>query len=414
VLSTSPISVPPTGVWEGHFRGSSDYRRILTALGFAGFATFAGLYAPQSLLPAIQRSFGITAAESAMTVSVSTIALALALLPWSWVADRIGRLSAMTIALVASAAIGLLIPFAPSFEALLVLRALLGLALGGLPALAITYLHDEVSHRFSAIAAAAYISGTTIGGALGRLVAGPVAAILDWRGGLIAVACACALSAVAFILIVPRAQGYSRETPPTIRDVLRGVATSLRNPTLLVLYGQGMLLMGSFVAVYNFFAFRLEAPEFGISAFLVSFIFAAYIAGTVSSRVAAQVVSRFGRSTVVVASGGLMLVGLALTLIPIIVVMVAGLVVFTFGFFAAHSVNSAGVGRTASGARAQATSLYNIAVYVGSGLFGWLAGIVWAVASWWGVFLFVAGLIVLALALLVLPKRAAERSLTSR
>ena len=404
-MSTSNVPViradKPELNWQGHPHGSASYNRILIGLAFAGLATFAGLYAPQSVLPLIQRSFDVTAAQSALVISTSTIAVAVALLPWSWVAGRIGRLSAMKIALIASAALGLAIPFAPTFETLLVLRTLLGLALGGLPALALTYLHDEVHHKFSASAAAAYIAGTTVVGALGRLIAGPVAAYLDWRGGLMVVAILCAISAVVFLLVIPQARGFTTDQRTTLGDVARGVRTSLSNRVLIALYVQGALLMGSFVAVYNFFAFRLEAPQFGVPAGLAAFIFGAYFAGTVSSRFAGGMAVRFGQRAVVLSSCAIMVAGLALTLIPNVIVMIGGLVLFTFGFFGAHSTNSIWVGRHAPVARAQAISVYNIAVYTGSGVVGWIAGFIWDGYSWLGVCVLVGSLMAISVAVLL-------------
>ena len=68
-------------------------------------------------------------------------------LPWSWLADRVGRLRAMKIAISTAAVAGLLVALSPGLESLLVVRFLEGVALGGLPALAMTYLHDEVHPR---------------------------------------------------------------------------------------------------------------------------------------------------------------------------------------------------------------------------------------------------------------------------
>jgi len=240
-----------------------------------------------------------------------------------------------------------------------------------------------------------------VGGALGRLIAGPVASYLDWRGGLMVVAILCAISAAGFLLVVPQARGFTSDQRTTLGDVARGVRTSLSNRVLIALYAQGALLMGSFVAVYNFFAFRLEAPQFGVPAGLAAFIFGAYFAGTVSSRIAGGLAGRFGQRAVVLSNCAIMVAGLALTFIPNVIVMIVGLVLFTFGFFGAHSTNSIWVGRNAPAARAQAISIYNIAVYIGSGVIGWLAGFVWAGYSWGGVCVRVGALMAMSVAILL-------------
>ncbi|GAA2494266.1 MFS transporter [Terrabacter carboxydivorans] len=396
--------------WAGHLPASHEYRRILVGLGAAGVATFAQLYSPQGLLPTLARGLEVSPADAALSVSLATLGVALAVLPWSWVADRVGRLRAMQVAIVASTVLGVLVALAPGIEALLALRLVEGMALGGLPALAVTYLHDEVHARHTAAAAAAYISGTTVGGAAGRLIAGPLAGLVGWRPALLTVAAVCAVASVVFLRLMPRPRGY-RPTGASVRTVADGIRTSLRDPALLALYAQGALLMGGFVAVYNYLAFRLEGPEFGLPATVGSLIFAAYAAGTVSSRLTGRWVPRLGRRRVLVAGTSTMAVGALLTLSGSLPIVVAGLLVLTAGFFAAHATASAWVGARATTGRAQATALYNVFYYSGSALVGWLLGYAWSGLGWGAVVGAVVALAALAvgLALTVLPARSPAR-----
>ena len=156
-----PTVVPMTVVsasvdtrWEGHLRESAEYRRILVALACAGVATFAQLYSPQPVLPLISRGLTVPPADAALTVSAATMGLALGVLPWSWAADRYGRLPMMKVALVAAAAAGLVVPLLPTFHLILAARVVEGLALGGVPGVALTYLTEEV-HRPHVAGAAA-------------------------------------------------------------------------------------------------------------------------------------------------------------------------------------------------------------------------------------------------------------------
>ena len=94
----------------------------------------------QAVLPALAAEWQLTESTASLAVSVATGALAVSVLPWAAVADRIGRARAMTISAVVAAVAGALLPLAPSFEVLLVLRGVSGLALGALPALAMAHL----------------------------------------------------------------------------------------------------------------------------------------------------------------------------------------------------------------------------------------------------------------------------------
>src|SRR6516225_4403131 len=123
--------------WAGHRRGSSEYRQLLTALLCAGIATFAGLYAPQGVLPQISDDLDVGAAGATLAVSACTIGLAVGVIPWSMIADRVGRVKAMSVSIIAATASGLLVPFAPTFDLLLTGRLLEGLMIAGVPAIAL-------------------------------------------------------------------------------------------------------------------------------------------------------------------------------------------------------------------------------------------------------------------------------------
>ena len=149
-------------------------RKVLGGLAFAGVATFAQLYSTQAVLPVMAAELRVTAAEAALTISLATVGLAVTVIPWSFLADRIGRVRAMTWGISAATVLGLMVPLATSFPVLLGLRMLEGMALGGIPAIAIAYLNEEINRAHAAMAAGSYVAGTTLGGLAGRLVAGPV------------------------------------------------------------------------------------------------------------------------------------------------------------------------------------------------------------------------------------------------
>lgn len=378
--------------WNGHERGSREYRRILFALLCAGIATFAQLYSPQGILPGLAHDLHVDPSRASLAVSAATLGLAVSVLPWSLVADRIGRVAAMRASLIAATTLGLLMPWSPSFEVLMVIRVLEGVALGGIPAIAVVYLGEEIVRHHAAVAAGTYVAGTTIGGLLGRLVSGPVATVTGWRTGTFAVALLATVTATVFFLCTPAPRGFTPR-PVSVTRVLKAVAAHLRNPRLLVLYAQGFLLMGGFVAVYNYLAFRLEAPPYLMPSSLASLLFLAYLSGTVSSRVAGGIVQRLGRRRVLLGSVAVMILGVLLTLDAHLPVVIVGIVVMTMGFFGAHSIASGWSGARAEHDRAQAASLYNLWYYVGSSVFGYLGGLVYVALGWPGL---VAMVVVLA------------------
>nr|WP_206542987.1 MFS transporter [Microbacterium testaceum] len=374
--------------FSGHVPGSREYRRLLVGLFFAGVATFAQLYATQAVLPALAGDTGSGPAGAALTVSAATLGLAAAVIPWSLWADRIGRVPVMGIGLVVATVLGGCTPFAHDIVVLLGLRLLEGAALGAVPAVALAYLSEEVAPRHVAAAAGSYIAGTTVGGLSGRIVAGWVGEVAGWRWGVASVVLFCLVAAVVFVVLVPAARGFvpgraRSERGPTVR---RRIMANVRSRVQLALYAQGFLLMGAFVAVYNYLGFHLAGAPFFLAPTVVTLLFLAYLAGTASSPRAGVLAVRHGRLPVLVGSIAVMAGGAVLTGVPMLPVVIVGLVVFTAGFFGAHAVASGWTPVAAApDARAQASSLYYLGYYAGSSVFGWLLGWVFDGAGW-GVF----------------------------
>lgn len=391
---------------------------MMAALLAAGVATFAQLYAIQGVLPGIARELSLSASTAALSVSAATTGLAAGVLLWAAVADRIGRLRCMRIAVTGTVVLGLATAVAPGLELLLGLRFLTGLVVGGVPVLAVAYVYEQLAGPRAAVAATVYISGTTVGGALGRLVAGPLGAWFGWRSALLAVGLLSLVAAVLFLWLAPRERGprggatqpsaggaRSPGTPGRIRQALKPAR-------LNVLYLQAFLVTGSFVAVFNFLTFRLEAAPFFLPAAVASLVFLAYFAGTASSRLAGRWLSRRGFAWTSLCGVLAMIAGLAVLLADRLPAIVVGLLLFTAGNFMSHAAAVATVGARAGEAfRGQASALYNIAFYLGSSVLGWLLGLAFDGAGWLGMSCGIAGALLLVVVLNVVGlRRAAGRA----
>lgn len=383
-------------LWMGHAPRTTGFRRLMAGLFFAGVATFAQLYSPQGLLPLISADLDVTADQAALLISASTIGLALAVIPWSFVGDRLGRKPAMTISIIAACVFGVGATLAPSFGLILAFRVLEGVALGGVPALAMAYLNEEVHPAATGESAGTFIAGTVIGGLIGRIVAAPLGEWYHWRIGMAAVLLLAVASAICFLLLTPTARKFQPMTT-SLRNAITSITTNLRSPVLIVLYLQGMLLMGGFVAVYNFLGFHLLDEPFNLPVSIVSLVFVAYLMGTVTSPWAGRMASKYRPSQVLMVMTTTMIIAVLLTLIPNIWVLLLGVLIFTGAFFGAHAVASGWAGAAAEGGRAQSTSLYNLCYYTGSSIFGWLGGIFLTQYGWTGTVVMTAGLAALAL-----------------
>jgi YNFM family putative membrane transporter len=368
-----PVLAPDTR----HRRGSRGLRRVNLALFAAGLTTFMSLYCTQALLPGLSEVFGVSPATSSLLVSLTTGTLALAVIPVSSLSERYGRTRVMLVSSLAAAGLGLLMPLSPSFPALAVVRAVQGVALAGVPAVAMAYLADEVHPEALGGAMGRYIAGNTVGGLLGRLVPGLLTDVAGWRWALGATALLSLLITLGFWALLPRSRFFRRSRPGA--RALRG---HLADGGMRRLYLVGFVLMAAFVTVYNYLGYRLIAAPFGLPQSLASLVFLMYLAGTVSSPAAGSLADRVGRRPVLVGGCLITAAGLLLTLPGSLPVVGMGLLVMTAGFFAAHSVASGWVGRRAIAGRAQASGMYLFCYYLGSSLGGSAGGLAYEHGRW--------------------------------
>lgn len=398
------VSFVMTTTVVGHERGTPGYRRLGLAMWCAGIAIFVLVYAVQGLLPALATEFAVTPSTASLALSATTGALALAVVPLSAVVESWGRARVMTAALAASATLALLAPLAPTFGLLVAVRALQGVTLAALPALAMAHVTAEVAPRHLGGAVGLLIAGNTIGGLSGRLVAGAVADLGGWRAGLAAVGVLSLVCTVAFRLLLPPQR--SADVPRAhLRELGAPLRRHLGDPALLRLFGIAFLLMGAFVTVYNYLGFRLLAAPFGLPAGVAGLAFLGYLAGSWTSSAAGRLGDRIGRRPVLCGSALLAVVGVAVTVPDVLPVLLLGVLLVTVGFFGAHSVASSWVGRRSArlpgGVPAIAAAQYLFAYYAGSSVGGALGGVAYEAAGWPAVAGFVALLLVGALVLAV-------------
>jgi MFS transporter, YNFM family, putative membrane transport protein len=393
-------------------RATPAYRRMSLALLMAGFSTFALLYDVQPLLPQFAQGFGVGAASSSLAVSLTTGAMALAFLPAGVLSDRIGRRPVMIASMFAAPTLTLLSAALPGWPALLLMRALIGLALAGVPSVAMAYVSEEVEGPSVGAAMGLYISGSAVGGMTGRIGVTLAAEALGWREALALVGAAGLVAALAFWRLAPQPQAF---TPARhdLDSLLSATRRLLRDQALPLLYVEGFLLMGAFVTIYNYASFRLEGPPYHLSQAAVGAVFLLYILGSISSAWFGGLAGRVGRRKVFWLPIAGVAIGVALTAAAPLPVIILGIAVITAAFFAAHSTASGWVGQRATRDRAQASALYLLCYYMGSSVMGSVGGLAWSHGGWPSVVAFTLALLLLALAISLRLARVAPLRDTS-
>lgn len=396
-MSVSATAIPTPRPAARIAAGSAGFRRSNRAMFFGGFSTFALLYCVQPLMPLLSHEFALSAAQSSMVLSVSTGALALSLLASSALSERLGRKPLMVAAMAIAALMTLLCAFAHNYPQLLAMRALLGIALGGMPAIAMAYLGEEIEPASLGLSMGLYISGSAFGGMVGRVITSVLSDHFSWRLALAVVGVAGLYAALEFWRSLPASRHF---TPARggWRTLASGFRLHLTDAGLPWLFALAFLLMGTFVSLYNYIAYRLLAAPFALSQSVVGAVSFMYLLGIYSSVWAGRLADRYGRRHVILGMALIMFAGLLLTLSSWLPLLVVGIALFTFGFFATHSVASSWVGRRATSNKALASALYLFFYYLGASVIGSASGILWGHAAWAGVVAVLACALLLALA----------------
>ena len=144
-----------------------------------------------------------------------------------------------------------------------------------------------------------------------------VSAITDfvsWRMGLIVIGILYLAVGIAFFMLLPKPK-YQRQRQSGGLQLIKTFHTALANKKLLWIYLVAFLIMGSFVAVFNFISYVLLAPPYSLSQTVVGLLFVVYLFGTFSSTYMGRLSDQHGNGRVLILGLLIMLTGGLLTLL---------------------------------------------------------------------------------------------------
>jgi MFS transporter, YNFM family, putative membrane transport protein len=343
-------------------------------------AVFTNLYITQPVLPIIQQEFGVGAATASVTVSVVILGIALANLPFGWLADRypVHRLIGLGGAAVALG--GFICAATQSFSVLVLARFLQGLFLPALSTCVAAYLSRNLPLERLNVAMGSYVSATVAGGLGGRLLGGWLHPPLHWRWAFITAGVFVLASALAAVRWLPPGEppAAAAEGDPGFLDILG--RRELRR-TFLAAFGAFFVFSSSF----NYLPFYLSGPPFHESVQMITCMYFVYVVGIAIGPVAGALSNRLGNGATMMGGSLVFAVALVLTLIKSVVVIALALLLVCAGFFAIHASAAGSLNRRLTGGRGRANSLYVLFYYLGGASGITLSGWAYGLAGWPGV-----------------------------
>lgn len=346
----------------------------------AGFTAFLSLYATQPLLPLFQSVFGASHFAVSLTVTATTAAVALAAPLVGRLADSWSKPRVMVSAAFTLAGATILASTARTLNQVIAWRFLQGLVTPGVFAVAVAYIHDRWQPSRAGRATAAYVTGTVVGGFVGRATSGVAASLFGWRASFIAVG---AMSLMCATIV---SSGLRREqvhpVPAGGQARRRSLAAHLTSRELTGAYAAGFCVLFTQIAMFTYVTFHLAGPPFGLSTAALGWLFAVYLAGAVITPVSGRWIDVYGHRAGLVSAIAIGVTGSLLTLAGTLWLVVSGLALVSSGVFIAQAAANSYVGTVATHDRGLAVGLYAMFYYVGGSAGGALPALFWTSGGW--------------------------------
>jgi MFS transporter, YNFM family, putative membrane transport protein len=362
----------------------------VAAVTLCGVFAFLTLYCTQPLLPMLTQVLHASKAAVGLTVSASTLGVALAAPIFGALTERLSRRRVIIASAIASAIPTLLAATSPDLHALIFWRFLQGIALPGIFATVITYIGEEWERKSIALVMSLYVSATALGGFSGRFLAGIVADAYGWRWSFVLLGCLTLLGAAIIARWLPHGRKRPRfeheeggEGPGGLGAVWIALR-HLRNPRLLATFGVGFGTLFTLVATFTYSTFYLADAPFHLSTLALSYLFAIYLVGLVVTPFGGFLVTRIGMRRGMAAAIAICAAGELTTLSHTLwIVVLPGLGLVCTGVFIAQSTATSFLRMAApAGGRVSAAGLYLSSYYLGGTIAGVAPSYLWSIGRW--------------------------------
>jgi YNFM family putative membrane transporter len=353
------------------------------AVFLCGTIAFLDLYSTQPLLPLLAHVFRATETHVTLTISASTVGVAIASFLLATFGQPLPRKRTIVFAMSALALCTMLTATATTLNALVFWRLAQGLLTPGIFILTITYVTEQWQPLSVPRAMSFYVAGTVFGGFSGRLLGGLITAHASWRFVflVLGILLACGALATHLLLAAPRAP----RPAPMHHNPFAALATSVRNPRLLATFSIGFCMLFTLISVFSYITFYLADPPFLLSTQQLSYLFAVYLVGVGATLIAGGFLARYGLRRGILAAISLCILGVLLTLPHSIVSVALGLAICSSGVFISQTcANSFLRDASPASARVAAVGLYICSYYIGGTFGGILPGIAYRRAHWPG------------------------------
>ena len=339
--------------------------RLIALLALAVFSGALVTRLTDPLVTVLARDLGGTPARAALLASAFALPFALIQPILGPVGDALGKRRVMVVAIALLTVLLAACAAAPNLDSLMVLRALTGLAAGGLNPLAIALVSDTAPAEGRQVALSRLVAFAIAGQIAGGSSAALLEPYLGWRGVMLA---ASAMAAIGFVTLLLGGRRFPPE--PRRRFDPWGAAVGyvhiMRLPAARLLYFsvavEGAFVFGSF----PYFAQELQSRGIGSTAQAGIAVAAFGAGGLIYTAIAKQVLRLIGQNRMVLLGGVLCLLSdVTFAFAPNARIFIGAGVLLGIGMFMIHNSIQTRVADVAPRARGTAVALHAFHFFLG-------------------------------------------------
>lgn len=368
---------------------------LLVAVALTGVFAFLQVYSVQAVLPVLMRDLVATEVQAGLSVGATVLGVALVSPFMGMLSDAFGRKLFIVGSLLFLGVPTALMAWVSGIEQMMVLRFLQGVAVPGITVVLIAYIGEEFEGRAMTRLMSLYVSGTVLGGFLGRFVLGHLNELMGWRQAFWVMAACCFAGALFVWAQLPASRHFVAR--PQVGAALRTLWSHLRNPHLIAACWLGGCVLFSLVGSFTYINLHLAGEPWRLDTGSLANLFAIYLIGMVITPLSAWVITRLGSARTVLMAVGLSMAGVLGTQVQPLGGIIVALTLVSSGVFITQAATINYIALHVREGRSLATGLYYMAYYTGGTVGAWLGGMAYAHSAWQGVVWLLLAVQVLAL-----------------
>ena len=349
-------------------------------IGLIGVFAFLQVYSIQAILPVLMMDFTATEVQAGMIVGATILAIAIMSPFLGMLSDAVGRKSFIVGALLFLAIPTALIAQSPNIGWMGMWRFMQGLSVPGITVVTIAYIGEEFEGRALTELMSFYVSGSVLGGFMGRFLLGHLHELIGWRAGYYVMAGMTLIGALWVGKMLPASRHFVAN--PNFRSAMQTLGEHLVNRYVVTSCLLGACVLFSLVGCFTFINLHLADIPYELSTGALANIFAVYLIGVVITPLSTTLLRRFGSARTVRVAVIISMFGVLLTLVTPLWGIVLGLAIMSSGVFITQAATISYIAVNVKKGRSLASGLYYMGYYAGGTMGAWLCGIAYARGQW--------------------------------